>query len=392
MSKESKKTDPYKFIDYFFSVAPLVQRRRYIYSMLRAAYSEDYWRISDPGSLLFFQRNMRGLIKATYLFVSKEKNKTIIKKTAILKKEAVNGTIDPVTYFGRNQGGDMWAFFPRYLSKKEFIDPYDAIKKFFEFKSLDEWLRGFNEIISYALSPYGNESALEIDYLEINKLLQKLIEATHLILIRVSKSEISDSQKKGFEVSKERSGNATMGTEDESYSNDPYKIIEEFFMDGDVQDSREDISHLFEAAFSDDLIKKRHYPATLVFAFERIIKLIDAAREINQEKQSEAIDETKIGAKILDHFKTFHKRTGKWDLFPYKLKPFEWVYPRLAINAFFEHQPISHWKGKLHEIMQAAISNQSICAIISDRSKLYMDCEQLERLVEAVWVIKVMEL
>jgi hypothetical protein len=113
---------------------------------------------------------------------------------------------------------------------------------------------------------------------------------------------------------------------------------------------------------------------------------------INLGNESDAIDEAKIDTKILAQAKVLHKKTGKWDLFPYKLKPYEWVYPRLAIKAFFKHQPISHWKGKLHEILQAAISSDSICAVISDRSKLYLDCEHLQRLVEAMWLIKVTEL
>ncbi len=110
------------------------------------------------------------------------------------------------------------------------------------------------------------------------------------------------------------------------------------------------------------------------------------------KKGTESFNESKIGEKILARAKTLHKKTAKWDLFPYKLKPYEWVHPRMAIKAFFEHQPVSHWKGKLHEILQAAISDNSICTVISDRSKLYLDCEHLERLVEAMWVIKVMEL
>jgi hypothetical protein len=180
--------------------------------------------------------------------------------------------------------------------------------------------------------------------------------------------------------------------EPDNYTSDPYKIIDGFFMDGNIQDEREDVSRFFEAAFPDDLIVKKNYPSVLVFIFERIDKLIDAARSINLEKENEAIDESKITEKILARVKSLHKKTGKWDLFPYKLKPYEWVYPRLAIRAFFEHQPISHWKGKLHEILQAGISDNSICEMISDRSKLHLDCEHLGRLVEAMWVIKVMGL
>jgi hypothetical protein len=193
MSKKNKMMDPYKVIDDFFSFASLNQHRKYISSMLKAAYSEDYWRKSDPGALLFFEQKMVDLIKAAYLFVSREKNKKVRRKTAVVEKGAVNQQIDPATYFGRHQGDAMWVFFPRYLSRKEFINPYFAIEKFFAFKSLDEWLGGLKELISYALSSYGNESALEFDYLKTNNLLQKLIEASHLIHVRVNKPAASDS-------------------------------------------------------------------------------------------------------------------------------------------------------------------------------------------------------
>jgi hypothetical protein len=178
--------DPYQVIDDFFSVASLDRHRKYISSLLKAAYSEDYWRKSDPGSLLFFQQNMVDLIKATYFFVSRVKNKTIRKKAAVVEKAVINQMIDPATYFGRHQGDDMWTFFPRYLSRKEFINPYTTFEKFFDFKSPDEWLASLKELVCYALSRYGNESALEFDFLKIYKLLQKLIEASHLIHVRIN--------------------------------------------------------------------------------------------------------------------------------------------------------------------------------------------------------------
>jgi hypothetical protein len=192
-------------------------------------------------------------------------------------------------------------------------------------------------------------------------------------------------------MSKKKKDNVNPVANEENYSDDPYHIIDMFFIDGDIQDAREDLSRLFEAAFPDHLIIKKHYPSVLAFAFERIDKLINSALSIYQKEDIEDIDESQIGTEILTHVKTIFKKLGKWDLFPCKLKPHEWVYPRLAIKAFFEHQPVTHWRGKLHEIFQAAISNKSICSIISDRSRLYLDCEHLVRLVEAMWMIKVNE-
>jgi len=183
------------------------------------------------------------------------------------------------------------------------------------------------------------------------------------------------------------------GHESEDYSSNPYQIIDRFFMDGTIEDGRDDLSRLFEAAYPDRVIAKKHYPSLLIFIFERIDKLIDAAYSINQETiDKETITETEWETEVVKQVKLLYKKLKDWNAFPYKLKPFEWINPRFVIKAFFEHQPISHWKGKLHEILQASVRDESICHVISDRSKLYWDCEHLERLVEAMWLIKVLEL
>jgi hypothetical protein len=197
MSKRNKKSgEPYRVIEDFFSFASLKRHRKYISSMLKASYSEDYWRKSDPGSLLFFQERIEELMKATYLLTVK-KNKTLQKKEARLKNEVLERAIDPAVYVGWPEGNAMWEFFPRSLSKKEFINPYIAFEKFFDFKNLNEWLAQFKELINYALSPYGKESALDIDYLQTNNLLQKLIEASHLIHVRVNKRGPREAQETG---------------------------------------------------------------------------------------------------------------------------------------------------------------------------------------------------
>ncbi len=64
---------------------------------------------------------------------------------------------------------------------------------------------------------------------------------------------------------KKKVGSHKIIDEPENYTSNPYKIIDGFFMDGDVQDGRDDVSRLFEAAFPDDLIVKKHYPSVLVF-------------------------------------------------------------------------------------------------------------------------------
>jgi hypothetical protein len=393
--KKAKTGDPYKYIEEFFSRAFLDHYRKYISSMLKAAYSDDYWAQSDPGSLLRFQEQMLGLIKASHRFVKKGGNKVKRKKNALLDSESLGNDVDSSIFYGPNQKSTAWEYFPRSLSREEFLNPYKVYERFFEYKEIQTWVKEFKELISYALESFGNETGADFDYLEIHRQLQKLVEASHLIEIRVN------MPKKGLALKtiisgakKEESTTDPQAAEAvDNYSSDPYLIIDQFFLDGTIEDVREELYRFFEAAFPDELVLKKHYPTLLVYTYEGIDKLIDAAFTINQERSAgDNPDEKAWDSQVIPQIKRLYKNLKNWDSFPYKLKPNEWVNPRLAVKAFFEHQPLSHWKGKLHEFLQASIDDKSICDVISEKSKLHQDCEHLQRLVEAMWVIKVLEM
>jgi hypothetical protein len=391
----SDHRNPYKVIEALFSENSLEHYKKYISSMIKAAFSEGYWTKSDPGSLLHFQERMECLIRAVYLFVKNGEKKIKKKNQVILESSSVEKQIDTSSFCIPIDGNSIWELFPRYLAKEEFVNPYLVFKLFFEYKDVNEWLKEFKEIISYALSSFGSDAVLEFDFLEINRQLQKLIEASHLIHIRINGSDYLNANKHSPIVTSkdELEIDKDDNEEYEDYPSDPYQIINRFFLDGSIEDGREDIYRLLQAAYPDEIVTKKNYPSILIFIFERIDKLIDAAYTINQEvSDKEMIKEKEWEWFVIKQVKILYKKLKDWNHFPYKLKPFEWIYPRLVIKSFFIHQPLSHWKGKLHEILQASIRDESICYLISDRSKLYWDCEHLERLVEAMWVIKVMEL
>jgi len=187
----NRESDPYQQIDEFFSFADPTYYRKYILSMLKAAYSEGYWKKSYPGELLIFQEQMRGLIKAAYQLSLGEKPPGKKAARVILDDDAFLNGINQKTYTGFNKENEIWEVFPRHLTKKEFVNPWLVLKKFFKYKSHREWESDLETIVSYALSPYGNESALEYDYLTINIHLQKLAEAAHLIRMR-TKNAVQD--------------------------------------------------------------------------------------------------------------------------------------------------------------------------------------------------------
>jgi|GEM_PF-706309 hypothetical protein len=390
--KNSKSIDPYKIIEDFFSAAFLDHYRKYISSMLKGAYSEDYWKISDPGSLLHFQEHMLNLIHATHAFIKTDDGNFKRKKKAILDDEVLHHGPDTSSYYGWHQGSGIWEFFPRNLTKEEFINPFKAFERFFEYKDIHTWLKEFKELVSFALESFGNETGIDYDYLEIHRQLQKLVEASHLIEVRVNmpKRGLVPKTTTVQETTKPSISDSGPSEELENYSSDPYTIIDQFFLDGTIEDGRDDLERFFGAAFPEEIISKKNYPTLLIYIYERIDKLIDAAFTLYQEwKSKDIFVKAELEHRIIPQIKTIFKKIKDWDSFPCKLKPSEWVNPRLAIKAFFEHQPLSHWKGKLHEFLQACVKDESICSVISEKDNLYSDCLHLERLVEAMWLIKI---
>jgi len=175
--------DPRTIIEDFFSAISLPRYRKYINSCLRAANSRHYWKKEDPGSLLYFQQKMEDLMDAAKL-LSDDKSGSG-PKTALVREALEEEMIDPVLYMDKYQGHTQWETFPRYLSKKEFLNPYLVFRRFFRYKSRKGWHNDFREIIFYALSPHScSDDLIDLDLLKISRHLLKLAEAAHLVLLR----------------------------------------------------------------------------------------------------------------------------------------------------------------------------------------------------------------
>ena len=78
----------------------------------------------------------------------------------------------------------VWDFFPRFLSEKEFKNPYRVFRKFFQRFSLPQWRDQLYELVYYSLISDGTDTAgFEIDYPDVYLMLQKLVEPSHLIQV-----------------------------------------------------------------------------------------------------------------------------------------------------------------------------------------------------------------
>jgi len=177
--------DPQKVIESFFDHCSLKMYRKYISSVLKSAYADSHWTKDVPAALLRLHEHIERLIEAAFIInfnpTNIKFNESLIVNENVLTEEI----IEPSLYVGRNANSSNWDFFPRYLSEKEFLNPCRVFKKFFAYKNLPAWREQVYKLIYYALISDGTDTAgVEIDYLTVYILLQKLIEASHLILVR----------------------------------------------------------------------------------------------------------------------------------------------------------------------------------------------------------------
>jgi hypothetical protein len=154
--------------------------------MLHAAYKDDYWKKGEPGTILNAYENIERLIEAVFLINSNKNNAEEANASLSTDENIIQqAVVDPALYCGWHDKRKAWEFFPRHLSKKEFINPYTVFQKFFKFHDLATWREELHELFFCSLiSDSTVRTGIDLDYLGIYKHLQKLIEAAHLIDIR----------------------------------------------------------------------------------------------------------------------------------------------------------------------------------------------------------------
>jgi hypothetical protein len=169
--------DPYQVIAEFFCSASLPSHRKCIKDVLKAAAGNFIWRKHNPGDLLHEFKMIESVINAAYL-INKE-NKT---SPLTISKES---SFNPNLFCGWHVHSTPWDFFPRFLSFKEYANPYVAFKRFFKYLPLAEWKNELNDLLEYALVETSlSDAGVEKDMLSLYVHLSKLIEAAHLIDVR----------------------------------------------------------------------------------------------------------------------------------------------------------------------------------------------------------------
>ena len=165
-------TDPYQVIAYCFAEAHVHHFRRLIKKLVSHACGAGVYKGYPPGDVLLYSKLIRSLIKAAYALRHKKHSAVAIKKEELFNKKY---------YCSHYVSADAWKEFPRCLSEKEYSDPYRAFQQFFSYRSLNNWLHCWEQVVEDALC---SDSTSITAPLTVCIYLIKLVEAAHLVDVR----------------------------------------------------------------------------------------------------------------------------------------------------------------------------------------------------------------
>jgi hypothetical protein len=163
--------DPRQIIRDFFIYSDLAFYRKTIKQVIRVASSNRIWTKSEPGELVDEFKWLESVINAAYIL--NKKGKREFPKVA------------PV--IGSESRRD---FIPRFLTAKEYGNPYLVFRRFFAFRSLASWKQELQALLDHCIrSTSIREEDKEVDIIGLYVYLTKLVEAAYLIELRENYGE-----------------------------------------------------------------------------------------------------------------------------------------------------------------------------------------------------------
>jgi hypothetical protein len=160
-------TDPRQIISDFFIYSELEFYRKTIRQVVRVASSKRIWTTSEPGELVDEFKWLESVINAAYIL--NKKGKREFPKVA------------PVAGTEIRQN-----FTPRFLTGKEYGNPYRVFKRFFRYRSIAVWKQELQGLLDHCIRSTSimEEEDKEVDIIGLYVYLTKLVEAAYLIELR----------------------------------------------------------------------------------------------------------------------------------------------------------------------------------------------------------------
>lgn len=233
--QESKKTTAaYNAISQFFDAWSLPLANHYLFKMLKASMAVKPTNI-NPSSVLYFFKTLDSLITAALRIhgCGEQREQAIIR----LNEDALPDLSNYSQYFGWYLPAHPWQFIPRALEVREYANPFLVFKKLSRYANEEKWKYILSELQDFTFykSSFA-ECGEELNILTIHRLLQKLIEAAHLIEVRAI------TEANGRKRPKWPMHGATLSSEAKLH-----KTIHDFFSQWKIEDLNNDLFKMLKA-------------------------------------------------------------------------------------------------------------------------------------------------
>lgn len=151
---------------------------------IKAAYRKKHWTYGSPQDLLHFYQSVLQLIEGVWLVNQNDNSKRLgnLSNNSMHDRYSV---VNPALYCAADRLQLAFNFFPRNLSVKDIVNPYRVFSTIFHRNPIEAWKQDLHDMLQAALADHSMESLGTIlDLVNIKQMLDRLFEATHLIVIR----------------------------------------------------------------------------------------------------------------------------------------------------------------------------------------------------------------
>lgn len=177
--KHPELTISYSRIYEFFDAWALPYARNYLRKIIKTAFSEKSGKM-PVASVFYFFEHLEHLTAAT-IFIGPHYDRS---RSAILHKDTIIDLNRHEDYCGWSSKYQPWDYFPRFLTEKEYKNPYRVFCKM-DKSTMDEWKKRYKDLLEYCyLRGSFNESVKHPQAINLYIDLSKLIEAAHLVQVR----------------------------------------------------------------------------------------------------------------------------------------------------------------------------------------------------------------
>jgi hypothetical protein len=175
---------------------------------------------------------------------------------------------------------------------------------------------------------------------------------------------------------------------------EPYIIMYDFFWNGSIADSRTSCNRFLTTAFNNEKEKNLPLLPLNLYFFHDLLRLVAGAHTLYIKEELAAMQPVVVTpAGFQKQVQQLGHTLNNSQHYPLYLTPVEWVCPRLVIKAFFTLHAAPMWEYLLHRLLQSTTGSQPILSVMPFcHTNLQEECLLLRKLIEAAWVIRVLEL